>query len=103
MKLNDTLQVFHQQLQLLGINSEFSYLWLPDEENDKHVFWAAWEEEKNKSTVLKSKALAYPLDRNEPATARMFGGMEKRNSDLQIQCTSCRSRKLFRCMARIVQ
>jgi signal transduction histidine kinase/ketosteroid isomerase-like protein len=69
-ELNDTLQVFHQQLQLLGINSDFSYLWLPDEENDTHVFWATWEEEKNNSTVLKSKTLTYPLDRNESYTAQ---------------------------------
>ncbi|MCW3120027.1 MAG: hypothetical protein JWM28_4109 [Chitinophagaceae bacterium] len=68
-ELNDTLQVFHQQLQLFGINSDFSFLWLPDEANDKHVFWATWAEEKNNSTILKSKALAYPLDRNEPYTA----------------------------------
>ncbi|HET6769938.1 MAG TPA: hypothetical protein VFH08_21160, partial [Chitinophagaceae bacterium] len=69
-ELNDTLQVFHKQIQLLGINSDFSYLWLPDEENDKHVFWATWQEEKNNATILKSKTLTYPLDRNESYTAQ---------------------------------
>jgi signal transduction histidine kinase len=69
-ELDDTLRVFHEQVQLLGINSAFSFLWLPDEEKDKHIFWAAWEEEKNGSTIFKNKAITYPLDRNEPATAQ---------------------------------
>ncbi len=69
-ELDDTLRVFHQQVLLLGINSAFSFLWLPDEKNDRHIFWAAWEEDKKGSTVFKSKAINYPLDRNEPATAQ---------------------------------
>ncbi len=79
-ELDDTLRVFHEQVLLLGINSEFSYLWLPDEEKDSHLFWATWAEDlapgqagKNGSTVFKSKALNYPLDRNEPATAKCLG------------------------------
>ena len=67
-ELDDTLRVFHEQVLLLGINSAFSFLWLPDEEKDKHIFWADWAE--NNSTVFKSKAINYPLDRNEPATAQ---------------------------------
>ncbi len=67
-ELDDTLRVFHEQVLLLGINSAFSFLWLPDEEKDRHIFWAAWAE-KN-STIFKSKAINYPLDRNEPATAQ---------------------------------
>jgi len=67
-ELNDTLRVFHQQVLLLGINSAFSFLWLPDEDKDRHIFWAAWAE--NNTTVFKSKATNYPLDRNEPATAQ---------------------------------
>jgi signal transduction histidine kinase/DNA-directed RNA polymerase subunit N (RpoN/RPB10) len=69
-ELDDTLRVFHEQVLLLGINSAFSFLWLPDEEKDRHIFWAAWGEDKNGSTVFKSKAINYPLDRNEPATAQ---------------------------------
>ena len=69
-ELDDTLRVFHQQVLLLGINSAFSFLWLPDEDKDRHIFWAAWGEDKNGSTVFKSKAINYPLDRNEPATAQ---------------------------------
>ncbi len=74
-ELDDTLQVFHEQVQLLGINSAFSFLWLPNEEKNKHIFWAIWEENlptgqagENGSIVFKNKAINYPLDRNEPAT-----------------------------------
>src|SRR5579871_1484314 len=65
-ELDDTLRVFHEQVLLLGIKSAFSFLWLPDEEKDRHIFWAAWAE--NNSTVFNSKAINYPLDRKEPAT-----------------------------------
>ncbi len=68
-ELDDTLRVFHQQVLLLGIPSGFSFLWLPDEDKDRHVFWAVWEENDN-GPVIKSKAINYPLDRNEPATAQ---------------------------------
>ena len=67
-ELDDTLRVFHEQVLQLNISSAFSFLWLPDEEQDRHIFWAAWAE--NNSTVFKSKAINYPLDRNEPATAQ---------------------------------
>jgi signal transduction histidine kinase/DNA-directed RNA polymerase subunit N (RpoN/RPB10) len=76
-ELDDTLRVFHEQVLLLGINSAFSFLWLPDEDKERHIFWAAWAENliegqlpKNNSTIFKSKAIDYPLDRNEPATAQ---------------------------------
>jgi len=67
-ELDDTLRVFHQQVLLLGIGSAFSFLWLPDEDKDRHIFWAAWAE--NNATAFRSKAINYPLDRNEPATAQ---------------------------------
>ena len=67
-ELDDTLRVFHQQVLLLGICSAFSFLWLPDEDRDRHIFWAAWAE--NNSKDFKSKAIDYPLDRKEPATAQ---------------------------------
>ncbi|MFI5159909.1 MAG: sensor histidine kinase [Sphingobacteriales bacterium] len=67
-ELDDTLRVFHEQVLHLGIKSAFSFLWLPDEEKDRHIFWAAWAE--NNAKDFKSKAIDYPLDRNEPATAQ---------------------------------
>ncbi len=63
-ELDDTLRVFHEQVLQLGIPSAFSFLWLPDEEKERHIFWAAWEEHQR----FESKAINYPLDRNEPAT-----------------------------------
>lgn len=76
-ELDDTLRVFHEQILLLGIPSAFSFLWLPDEDKDRHMFWAAWAEniysaqlDPQNTTVFKSKAINYPLDRNEPATAQ---------------------------------
>jgi signal transduction histidine kinase len=67
VELDDTLRVFHEQVLHLGISSEFSFLWLPDEEKDRHIFWATWAEKK--LNVFNSKAINYPLDRTEPATA----------------------------------
>ncbi|MEP6677126.1 MAG: ATP-binding protein, partial [Ferruginibacter sp.] len=69
-ELDNTLRVFHEQVLLLNIHSAFSFLWLPDEEKDQHKFWAAWAEETCNETIFKSKAIDYPLDRNEPATAQ---------------------------------
>ncbi|MGB5007891.1 MAG: ATP-binding protein [Ferruginibacter sp.] len=71
-ELDETLKVFHEQVLLLGIKSAFSFLWLPDEKNERHIFWAAWREDKNGTTVFNSKAVNYPLDRNEPATVQCF-------------------------------
>ncbi|MFZ1798540.1 MAG: nuclear transport factor 2 family protein, partial [Chitinophagaceae bacterium] len=67
-ELDDTLRVFHEQVLQLGIASAFSFLWLPNEAQDEHLFWAAWAE--NKSTGFNSKAINYPLDRKESATAQ---------------------------------
>jgi len=67
-ELDDTLRVFHGQILLLGIKSAFSFLWLPNEENERHVFWAAWAE--SNAEAFNSKAINYPLDKNEPATAQ---------------------------------
>jgi hypothetical protein len=71
-QLDDTLRVFHEQVLLIGIPSAFSFLWLPDDQNDKHIFWAAWAERNSgdPSNAYKSKAINYPLDRNDPATAQ---------------------------------
>ena len=65
-ELDDTLRVFHEQVLQLNVPSAFSFLWLPDEEKGRHIFWAAWAE----NGSFKSKAINYPLDKNEPATAQ---------------------------------
>ena len=53
-----------------GFTVEYSVslfvLWLPDEPESNHIFWAAWAE----NNLFRSKAISYPLDRNEPATAQ---------------------------------
>jgi signal transduction histidine kinase len=75
-QLDDTLRIFHEQVLLLGIKSAFSFLWLPDEKNERHIFWATWAENDSSDSfatdgvVFKSKAIDYPLDRTEPATAQ---------------------------------
>ncbi len=71
-ELDITSRIFHEQLLLLGIQSEFSYVWLPDVEREKHLFWATWNEEQNGSNVLQSKSATYDLDRTEPYTAECF-------------------------------
>ncbi|MBK8550963.1 MAG: hypothetical protein IPL53_07860 [Ignavibacteria bacterium] len=75
-ELNITSQIFHEQLQLLGIDSEFSFVWLPDEENRDHLFWAAWSENKNGSVIVQSKSVTYPLDKTERYTAECFKAWE---------------------------
>ena len=59
-ELDDTLRVFHEQVLLLGINSAFSFLWLPDEEKDRHIFWAAWAEN-NFKMILRARPLIIRL------------------------------------------
>ncbi len=71
-ELGKTTQVFHEQLQLLGIDSEFSYLWLPDEANHEHLFWATWDEISNGTTIFKNKTVSYPLDKKEPSIAACY-------------------------------
>lgn len=68
-ELEHASQVFHEQLQLLGINSAFSYLWLLKEEEAEQTFWASWSEEKNGVVQYKSREITYPLDRTNPYIA----------------------------------
>ncbi len=72
-ELNKTSQVFHEQLYLLGIESEFSYLWLPDEVKMEHLFWATWQEG---ADGFKNKQVIYPLDKSEPAIAECYVAWE---------------------------
>jgi signal transduction histidine kinase len=71
-EINSISNAFHEQLVLLGIPSEFSYVWLPDEENQSHQFWASWYEIKAGDETLQSKQVTYPLDKSEPYTAACF-------------------------------
>jgi signal transduction histidine kinase/ketosteroid isomerase-like protein len=71
-EIDTVSNVFHEQLTLLGIPTEFSYVWLPDEDNQTHQFWASWSEENNGETTLHSKQITYPLDKSEPYTAACF-------------------------------
>nr|WP_249067185.1 ATP-binding protein [Halalkalibaculum roseum] len=71
-EINSISNAFHEQLILLGIPSEFSYVWLPDEANQTHQFWASWFEEDDGEASLQSKQVTYPLDKSEPYTAACF-------------------------------
>ena len=71
-EIDTVSNVFHEQLTLLGIPTEFSYVWLPDEDNHTHQFWASWSEENDGETSLHSKQITYPLDKSEPYTAACF-------------------------------
>ena len=75
-ELNLTSEVFHEQLQLLGIDSEFSFVWLPDEKKNEHLFWTAWSENKNGSVSVQSRSVIYPLDKTERYTAECFRAWE---------------------------
>jgi len=66
-------EIFHKQLLLLGIPSEFSYVWLPDEANHTHQFWASWSAGED---AFQSKQVTYPLDKSEPYTAACFNAWE---------------------------
>jgi hypothetical protein len=71
-ELNDISKTFHEQLLGLGIDSEFSFVWLPYEDKQEHMFWATWVNNVNGATHYKSKAVIYPLDKTEPGTAKCY-------------------------------
>jgi hypothetical protein len=71
-----TSAVFHEQLLALGVPTEFSYVWLPDEAAEKHQFWATWTDEEDDEPVHRSRAVTYDLDRTEPWTAACFAAWE---------------------------
>jgi len=72
-ELSTTTQVFHQQLQLLGIDSEFSYLWLPEEDETHQVFWATWSQHDGD---YHTKKVRYPLDKSEASIAACYAAWE---------------------------
>lgn len=79
-ELNDISKTFHEQLLNLGIDSEFSFVWLPDEAKQEHMFWATWANEINGVTQYQSKAVKYPLDKTEPGTAKCYRDWESGQS-----------------------
>jgi hypothetical protein len=71
---------FHEQVLQLNIHfSFFNFYGCQMKENQRHIFWAAWAE----NNSFKSKAINYPLDKNEPATAQCL-------IDWKKQCACCR-------------
>ncbi|HOI28503.1 MAG TPA: PP2C family protein-serine/threonine phosphatase [Melioribacteraceae bacterium] len=75
-ELNDISKTFHEQLLGLGIDSEFSFVWLPDEDKQEHMFWATWVNDINGTSQYQSKAVKYPLDKTEPGTAKCYADWE---------------------------
>jgi signal transduction histidine kinase len=75
-ELNQTIQVFHQQLEQLGIQTEFSYLWLPDEEKETHLFWTTWNEIKEGDPIYSNRKVTYPLNKTEPSIAACYTAWE---------------------------
>ena len=48
--LNETSLVFGEQLRKLGIDWQFSYFWLIEEEKDNNTFWITWPDKKTSTT-----------------------------------------------------
>lgn len=93
-ELKNISNIFHEQLLLLGIPSEFSYVWLPDEAKGEHQFWATWAVE-NVTTAFKSKAVTYPLDKSEPYTAACFAAWKSDKPVHIIQVPSSEVHQFF--------
>ncbi len=79
-ELNEISKTFHEQLLSLGIDSEFSFVWLPDEDKQEHMFWATWVNEINGVTQYQSKEIKYALDKTEPGTAKCYRDWESGQS-----------------------
>jgi len=75
-ELNEVSNVFHEQLLLLGIDSEFSFVWLPSESRENHLFWTTWTETVNGKAVFHSKSVSYPLDLSDPYNATCIADWE---------------------------
>ncbi|HSK12969.1 MAG TPA: hypothetical protein VK907_07115, partial [Phnomibacter sp.] len=75
-ELNEISKTFHEQLLLLGIDPEFSFVWLPDEEKNEHMFWATWVNEVDGTSDYHSRAINYALDKTEPGTAACYVAWE---------------------------
>jgi len=71
-EIQDLSKIFHDQLIALNIPSEFSYVWLPNEEKADHMFWATWTETTKGISSTNSNSIIYPLDKTEPYTAACY-------------------------------
>ena len=49
--LNETSFVFGEQLRKLGIDWQFSYFWLIEEDKDENTFWITWPDNKTSTTT----------------------------------------------------
>src|SRR5687768_440788 len=49
-ELNETSLVFGEQLRKLGIDWQFSYFWLIEEDKDDNTFWITWPDNKTSTT-----------------------------------------------------
>ena len=49
--LNETSLVFGEQLRKLGIDWQFSYFWLIEEDKDENTFWITWPDNKTSTTT----------------------------------------------------
>ena len=49
--LDDTSQVFGEQLRKLGIDWQFSYFWLLEEAKNENTFWITWPDYKTSTTI----------------------------------------------------
>ncbi|MBT8221952.1 MAG: nuclear transport factor 2 family protein, partial [Eudoraea sp.] len=75
-ELNEISKIFHQQIRMLGIDSEFSFVWLPNEAAGNHLFWTAWMEGSDPSSKVYTREITYPLDKTESYTAACFTDWE---------------------------
>ena len=49
--LNETSLVFGEQLRKLGIDWQFSYFWLIEEDKDDNTFWITWPDKQTSTTT----------------------------------------------------
>ncbi|MGB5404142.1 MAG: hypothetical protein WBN13_09225, partial [Robiginitalea sp.] len=75
-ELNTVSKVFHEQLLLLGIDSEFSFVWLPNESREHHLFWTTWAERADGEISFHNNAVTYPLDLSDPYNAACIADWE---------------------------
>ena len=50
-ELNETSLVFGEQLRKLGIDWQFSYFWLIEEDKDDNTFWITWPDNQTSTTT----------------------------------------------------
>ncbi len=94
-EIKDLSKIFHEQLHVLNIPSEFSYVWLPEEDKEEHMFWATWSETTKGSTSTLSKSVVYPLDKSEPYTAACYKAWTSKEPVHQSKILAKETAKFF--------